>query len=209
MTSAVATRDDFDVTHLTWVLRNGIKLGLIEAVFVFLYSLADRFLPQPIELIVCAIILLAGVAAVVTLPGLWTKPRTIEGIAGAAGIGLVAAVTFMLVDVAILQPLGIYTNRWLQIGGGANWWYHPVWWQVGSFLPWMGAWIMANQTARNGRPSPVTMLGMVFVIAAVVMAIAAAAGFPGAGWGLGTFGVSILPALALTTVISAMGARKA
>ena len=84
------------------------------------------------------------------LPGLWTRARTIEGIAGAAGIGLAAAFVFMVIDVALFQPLGLWTNRWLEIGGGANWWYHPVWWMVGTYLTWMGALVQANQAAKSG-----------------------------------------------------------
>ena len=83
------------------------------------------------------------------LPGIWTRALTIEGIAGAAGIGLGAAFVFLLIDVVLLQNIGTYTNRWWQIGG-SNWWYHPIWWMVGTFLPWIGAWILANQAARNG-----------------------------------------------------------
>jgi hypothetical protein len=43
------------------------------------------------------------------------------------------------------------------------------------------------------------------VLAAVVMAVATVLGFPGAGFGLGTFGVAVLPALALMTVLSLIG----
>jgi hypothetical protein len=32
---------------------------------------------------------------------------------------------------------------------------------------------------------------------------------PGAGWNLGTFGVAVLPALAIGTVLSAFGKRRA
>ena len=92
------------------------------------------------------------------LPGIWTRARTIEGIAGAAGIGLGAAFVFLLVDVVLLQNIGTYTNRWWQIGG-SNWWYHPIWWMVGTFLPWLGAWILANQAERNGRISAPAAFG--------------------------------------------------
>jgi hypothetical protein len=37
------------------------------------------------------------------------------------------------------------------------------------------------------------------------MAVATVLGFPGAGFGLGTFGVAVLPALALMTVLSLIG----
>ena len=123
-----------------------------EAVVVLLFSLASRLLDPPLETVVLAPILLVGLAGVTLMPGLWTRARTIEGIGGAAGIGLGATVVFLLIDVVLLQHIGTYTNRWYEIGS-SNWWYHPVWWMVGTFLPWMGAWILANQLDRNGRVS--------------------------------------------------------
>ena len=94
-----------------------------------------------------------------------------RGDCGAAGIGLAATGVFLLLDVMLLQNIGTYTDRWYAIGGGSNWWYHPVWWMAGTFLPWMGAWILANQTARNGRPSVgvafLTVVGLA-VLSAVV-----------------------------------------
>ena len=108
-----------------------------------------------------------------------------------------------------LQPLGVYTNRWLEIGGGSNWWYHPVWWMVGTYMPWLGAWVLANQTARAGAPNPVVLVAGTLLLAAVIMAAAAFVGFPGAGFGLGTFAVAVLPAQALLVVVTSMGARQA
>ena len=157
----------------------------------------------------CGIILLAGIAAVSMLPGLWTRARFIEGIAGAAGIGLAATGVFLLLDVMLLQNIGTYTDRWYAIGGGSNWWYHPVWWMAGTFLPWMGAWVLANQTARNGRPSVgaafLTVLGLAVLSAVVGILI----GVPGARWTLGTLGVAFLPGLALAALVTSMGKRRA
>jgi hypothetical protein len=177
----------------------------VEGAFVLLFSLASRLLGGVIETVVCAIILLIGLAAVTMLPGLWTRPRTIEGIAGAAGIGLGAAGVFLLLDVMLLQNIGTYSSRWEEIGGGSNWWYHPVWWMVGSFLPWMGAWTLANQTARNGRPAPGTALLSAFILTALIGVVAVLLGFPGARWTLGTFAVAFLPGLVLATIVSAVG----
>jgi len=74
---------DYDVTDIPSIVRGVVKLGLLEAVTVLVFSLASRFLPAgPIETVVQAIILLAGLYAVTQLPGLWTHARTIEGIAG-------------------------------------------------------------------------------------------------------------------------------
>lgn len=209
MTSAVATRGEFDVTNLPWVLRCGIFLGAIEAVAVLLFSLSARFLPAPIDFVVCLVILVAGAMAVIALPGVWTRALTVEGIAGAAGVGLLATVVFLLIDVSLLQPIGTYTNRWLEIGGGANWWYHPVWWMLGTYAPWMGAFIMANQAAKGGRAAPVTMLGTVFVIAILLMALATVFHVFHASWNLGTLAVALFPALGLGLALSSIGVPRA
>lgn len=208
MSSAVDVRSDYDLTDVPSIVRHSIKLGLLESIAVLLFSLASRFLAGPVETIVCGLILLAGVAAVTILPGLWTRARTIEGIAGAAGIGLGASFVYLLVDVALLQNIGTYTNRWLEIGGGSNWWYHPIWWMVGTFVPWLGAWIMANQTARRGQPSAAGVMGTALVFTVLCAAVAVVAGVPHASWSLGTFAVAFLPGLALATVFSALGTRR-
>jgi hypothetical protein len=208
MTSTAELNRDYDLTGVPAIVAGSVKLGLLEAIAVLLFSLASRLLGGVVETIVCGIILIAGVAAVSMLPGLWTRPRTIEGIAGAAGIGLGATAVFLLVDVMLLQNIGTYSNRWYEIGGGSNWWYHPVWWMVGTFIPWMGAWLLANQTNRNGRPSVGQGLITALVLAVLIGAAATLLGFPGAHWGLGTFAVAFLPGLALATLISGIGKRR-
>ena len=208
MTSTAELNRDYDLTGVPAIVAGSVKLGLLEGIAVLLFSLASRLLDGVVETIICGIILIVGVAAVSMLPGLWTRPRTIEGIAGAAGIGLGATAVFLLVDVVLLQNIGTYTNRWYEIGGGSNWWYHPVWWMVGTFIPWMGAWLLANQTNRNGHPSAGQGLITALVLAVLIGAAATALGFPGAHWGLGTFGVAFLPGLVLATLISGIGKRR-
>jgi hypothetical protein len=207
MTSTAELKGEYDLTRVPMIVQGAVKLGLLESILVLFFSLASRFLTGVPELIVEGVIVLAGVAIVSLLPGLWTRARTIEGIAGAAGIGLAATGVFLLVDVALLQNIGTYSHRWYEIGGGSNWWYHPVWWMVGTFLPWMGAWILANQTVKDGRPAP--LVGFLTAAGAAVAFGAAAVllRFPGAGWTLATFGVAFLPGLALATALSAMRKR--
>src|SRR4051812_47913073 len=106
MTTAADVKGDYDATAVPSIVLGSIKLGLIEAVAVLLFSLASRFLGGAFELIVCAVILIAGLAAVTMLPGIWVRSRTIEGIAGAAGIGLGATGVFLLIDVILLQNIG-------------------------------------------------------------------------------------------------------
>jgi hypothetical protein len=208
MTSTAELNRDYDLTAVPAIVAGSVKLGLLEAVFVLLFSLASRLLGGAAEILLCGLILLVGLAAVTLLPGIWTRPRTIEGIAGAAGIGLGATGVFLLLDVMLLQNIGTYTNRWYEIGGGSNWWYHPVWWMVGTFIPWMGAWLLANQTTKNGRPSVPTALATAFVLTAFTAVVAVLLGFPGARWTLGTFAVAFLPGLVLATIVSAIGKRR-
>jgi hypothetical protein len=208
LTSAAELQRDHDVTDVPSIVRGSVLLGLLESLVVLVFSLVNRFLDGPAELVLLALILLTGLAAVTLLPGLWTRPLTIEGIAGAAGIGLGAAFVFLLVDVVLLQNIGTYTNRWWQIGG-SNWWYHPVWWMAGTFIPWMGGWILANQAARTGRTSAVGAFGTAVVFALIAAVVANLIGFPGARWNLPTFGIAFLPGLALATAFSALGTRRA
>jgi hypothetical protein len=207
MDSAAELHGDHDLTEVPAIVRGAVLLGLLETVAVLLISLAFRFLAGPVETVVLTVLLLFALAPVTLLPGIWTRARTIEGIAGAAGIGLGAAFVFLLLDVVLLQHIGTYTNRWWQIGG-SNWWYHPIWWMVGTFLPWFGAWILANQLERNGRISTPAAFGTAVAFALVLGVIAVLIGFPRAGWNLPTFGVAFLPGLALATALSALGGRR-
>jgi hypothetical protein len=207
MSTAAELHGNYDLTDVPAIVRGSVVLGLIEAAAVLLFSVLNRLLDGPVETVLLAIVLLAAVGAVTLLPGIWTRARTIEGIAGAAGIGLGATFVFLLIDVVLLQNIGTYTNRWHQIGG-SNWWYHPIWWMVGTFLPWLGAWILANQLERNGRTSAVAAYGLAVGLAIVTAIAAVVLGFPGAGWNLATFGVAFLPGLVFATLISGLGARR-
>src|SRR4051812_47649948 len=210
MHSAVELRSAHDLTDVPSIVRGAVKLGLLESILVLLISLASRLLPNGVlQTVVMGILVVLGLATVTLLPGLWTRARTIEGIAGAAGIGLGAAVVYLLIDVTLLQNIGTYGHRWLELGGGSNWWYHPVWWMVGTFLPWMGAWMLANQLAKRGEVSPGAAFGTALACAAVCAVIAVLVHVPGARWSLPTFGVAFLPGLALATVLSGLGANRA
>ncbi len=115
---------------------------------------------------------------------------------------------FLLIDVTLLQNIGTYTNRWYEIGGGSNWWYHPVWWMVGTFLPWLGAWILANQTSRRGEPSPLVAFGMAGGCRGCARGCRGAARLPGCTLESRHLRLAFLPGLALATVLSAMGKRR-
>jgi hypothetical protein len=210
MHPAVELRADHDLTSVPALVQGSVKLGLLEAVIVLVISLISRLLPLGLlQTALLAAALVIGLAAVSLLPGLWTRPRTIEGIAGAAGIGLGAAVVFLLVDVTLLQNIGTYGHRWYDIGGGSNWWYHPIWWMVGTFMPWMGAWTLANQLAKGGTVSAGSAYGTAVACAVVLAVVAVVIHFPGAGWNLPTFGLAFLPGLALATLLTGLGAKRA
>ena len=208
MTSALPMDASQDRTDVPTILRAGVKLALLQSVLIAVFAVLQVRLEGALELVVCGLIFLVGLAATIVLPGLWTRARTIEGIAGAAGIGLGATVVFMLVDIVLLQNIGTYTNRWLEIGG-SNWWYHPIWWMTGTFLPWMGGWTLANQMERNGRVSVPAALGTALVFTLVLAVLAVVIHFPGARWNLATFGIAFLPGVALATALSALGSRRA
>ncbi len=205
MATAVHPDTTFDTTDVPLIVRSSVKLGLMQAVTILAISMANRTLEGTADQGATALLLTVGLIATILLPGHWTRARTIEGIAGAAGIGLGAALAFLVLDVVALQPLGTWTNRWYEVGGHSNWWYHPVWWMVGSYLSWMGAFVMANQTAKNGAPSIPGAVVLIAALTAIVGAAAAALGFPGAAWSVPTFGVAVLPALAIAAFVSGMG----
>jgi hypothetical protein len=216
MSSLAHPQAGYDTTEVPIIVRGALKLGVAEALIVAALGLVSRYLDGPVEIGLEAVILAFGVLLVVSLPGIWTRARTIEGIAGAAGIGLGAAGVFLVLDILFLQgdilhglTPSLYTNRWREIGGGSNWWYHPVWWMVGTYLPWLGGWILANQTRKSGAPSLAGLAILLGICTVVCGVIAVVVKFPGAGWNVPTFGVAVLPGLALATTISVLGARKA
>jgi hypothetical protein len=208
MTSAVGASPAADHTDLRHVLRRAVQLGVMQSALVAVFAIASQMLSGPAEAVSLVVLLVVGVTITVAMPGTWTRARTIEGIAGAAGIGFAATGVFLVIDVAVFQPLGLYSNRWLAIGGGSNWWYHPVWWMAGTYLSWMGAWVLANQAAKSGEGHPAVLVGWTLVLAAVCMTLAVVIGVPGAGFAVGTFGVAIMPALALLVAITGWGARR-
>ncbi len=198
-----------DQTEIPNIVRASIKLGLIQTAIIVLMAIVSRSVDGPAETAGLAVLLLIGLAVSAGLPGIWTNARTIEGIAGAAGIGLAAAAVFMVIDMAVLQPVQLWTNRWREIGGGSNWWYHPIWWMVDAFLALMGAWVLANQAARGQRPSLGMLMGLSVGLTLVVGALAVVFHFPGAGWNVPSFGVAYLAGLPLAVLVSGMGRKVA
>jgi hypothetical protein len=203
-----------DQTEAPLITRASIKLGIIQTAIIVVIGVLSRVFEGPAESASVALVLLVGLAVSAGLPGIWTNARTLEGIAGAAGIGLGASAVFLVLDMLLLQgnipgAPALYTNRWLEVGGGSNWWYHPVWWMVAAYLGWMGAWVLANQAEQGKQPSIGMMMGVSVALTLVVGAIAVLAHFPGAGWNVPTFGVAYLVGITLAVPATTLLGRKA
>lgn len=208
MATAVQLEGDYDNTELRRVVRGSITLALIQAVVVVIVSIINKSLDGTVDRALSGIFVFIGAMITIFYPGTLTRPRTIEGISGAAGIGLGATWVFLLIDAFLLQNLNVYTSRWREIGGGSIWWYLPVWWMAGTYLSWMGAWILANQAKKSGESSVPGAIILVSIASLICGAIAAVTHFPGAGWNVPTFAVAILPGLALANFVSALGTRR-
>jgi hypothetical protein len=207
MSAAIPARSEAGEYPLRQILRSCVQLGLIESLAVLLIGVGSRMFDGPAETLLLGPLLVLAVSAVAFLPAVWLGSRDFEGIARAAGVGLGATVVFLFVDVIAFQPLGLYTHRWRDVGGGSNWWYHPVWWMAGTYLPWLGAWLIANRAAKGAPAAPGAAIAAL-AATAVVAVVAVLIHFPGAGWNVPTFGVAFLPGLALATALSALGARR-
>lgn len=200
-----------DQTEIPLIVRASIKLGLIQTAIIILIGVATRITEGPAEHAAVGLLLLIGLAVSAGLPGIWTNAQSIEGISGAAGIGLAAAAVFMVLDLILLQgnifPFALWTNRWREVGGGSNWWYHPIWWMTNAYLACLGAWVLSNQAAKGQRPSIGLLMGLSVGLTLVVGAVAVLFHFPGAGWNVPSFGVAYLAGLPLAVLVTGFGRK--
>lgn len=148
MTAAVEPAADR--SDVRTILTGGAVLGVLTAVGVTVFALLARALTGAADVIVQAGIVVLGGAVCSYLPASRIRPRSVDGIAWAAMIGLLGALVFTVLDTAILRPLQLYHWTWDAIGGGSGFWYIPVWWMGSAVLAWLGAWIVA-MVARGGR----------------------------------------------------------
>jgi hypothetical protein len=177
--TAATTPDRSEFRH---VLFSGTIVGFVTAASVILYLVIARLLPAGIIASVLeTLIVLAAAVLVSFLPGFFATSRTVQGVAGAAAIGLWGTIVFMAVDVILLRPFKAYPWTWDAVGGGSTWWYLPVWWMLGTFLAWMGGIVTAGRAARGGST------------AIVSLAIAPLGGGLGGALGLGLGGVTAPP----------------
>jgi hypothetical protein len=185
--SAAATPAPSDRSDFRTVTTGGAKLGVATAIAVVLFLAAARHLPPGAgRAAVEALIVLAAAVAAAFLPAWWTAARGIEGIAGAAATGLVGAVVFSVIDVAVLRPLHAYPWTWDAIGGGSSWWYLPVWWMLGTFLAWMGGIVTARRAATGA--ASLASVAAPTVIAALALVAVARVAVPGVALPVATGG---------------------
>jgi hypothetical protein len=169
--NAVTNPPVVDRSDFKHVLGAGTRLGLVTAGAVVATLIVTRLLGESLgrDLLVSLIVLGAAVGASL-LPGQWAVARTVEGVAGAAAIGLCGAVVFAVIDIVLLRPLKAYPWTWDAVGGGSSWWYLPVWWMLGTFVAWMGGLLTA---ARNHRAA-VTLGALALPVVGATIVLTAA-----------------------------------
>jgi hypothetical protein len=165
-----------DRAEVRTILTGGILLGGLTTVGVVVFALLSRALSGATEVVVQAALILAGGVVFSYLPAAWIRPRTVDGIAWASLVGLLGALTFTVLDTAILRPLNLYHWTWDAIGGGSGFWYIPVWWMGSAFLAWLGGYVVAL-TARGGRSAPPLLVGILTAgLGVLIFAVSAATG---------------------------------
>src|SRR3989442_2429575 len=103
-TPAATDRSDFRTVMLA-----GTKSGALTALAVVVFLAATRVLgPGAARTLVQALVVLAAATAAAFLPAHWAAPRTTEGVAGSAPIGLWATIVFSAIDIALFRPLRAY-----------------------------------------------------------------------------------------------------
>ena len=199
--SATAAPTGTDRSDFRTVTIGGAKMGAITAVAVVLFVAASRLLPDTGGLRggVEAVIVLVAAAAATFLPAQWSAARQVEGIAGAAAIGLVGTIVFMAIDIVVFRPLKAYPWTWDAIGGGSTWWYLPIWWMLGTFLAWMGGIVTARQAAR----AEATLLRRTLPVAVGTLLAVMIARLAGVAWALPfATGLAFTVILALLAVVA-------
>jgi hypothetical protein len=143
--SAPATPVSTDRSDFRTVMIGGTKLGLTTGMAVVLFLVVSRALPPGLARQVAeTAVVLAAAAAASFLPARWVEPRTGDGVAGAAALGLWGTVVFSAFDIILLRPFDAYPWTWDAIGGNSTWWYLSLWWMLGTFAAWMGALVAAR-----------------------------------------------------------------
>jgi len=163
--AAQPTHDRADVRA---ILMGGLQVGVLTIVGVVAFALLSRGMTGTAKTVVQAALIVVGGAVFSYVPSLPIRPRTVDGIAWAALVGLLGALVFTVVDTAVLRPLHLYHWTWDAIGGGSGFWYIPVWWMGSAVLAWLGALTLAT-LARGGREPAPLLTGLLTAGLAVVL----------------------------------------
>ena len=132
------------------ILVAGIQLGIVTTIGVVAFALLSRALSGTTEVVGQSLLILIGGVAFGYWPALAVRPRTVDGIAWAALVGLLGAMVYSVLDVAVLRPVHLYPWTWDAIGGGSGFWYLPVWGMGSCFLAWLGAWVYSLLAPGGG-----------------------------------------------------------
>ena len=181
-TSPASSPAAVDRSDFRNIMLSGAKIGLMTGVAVLVYAALSRALPAGLAREAGqAVVVLATATLVSLLPALWVVARGIEGIAGAAAVGLWGTIVFTAIDIVVLRPanhlITIYPWTWDAVGGLSTWWYLPIWWMLGTFVAWMGGLLTAGRATR-GSPTLPSVAGPIVAVAALIAVIGRIAALP-------------------------------
>ena len=166
---AATDRSDFRT-----VMIAGAKIGALIGLAVVGFLVVTRALgPGAARAAAQTLVVLAAAAAAAFLPAFWAAPRTTEGVAGSAAIGLWGTIVFSVIDIALFRPLRAYPWTWDAVGGGSTWWYLPMWWMLGTYLAWLGGLLWAQRQTRGGGEVSIGRIALPVVAGAVALAAVA------------------------------------
>lgn len=171
-TSAAPTATDR--SDFRTVMMAGAKTGALIALAVVVFLVVTRVLgPGAARAAGQTLVVLAAATAAAFLPAFWAAPRTTEGVAGSAAIGLWGTIVFSVIDIALFRPLRAYPWTWDAVGGGSTWWYLPMWWMLGTYLAWLGGLVWAQRQTRGGGEVSIGRIALPVVAGAVALAAVA------------------------------------
>ena len=166
---AATDRSDFRT-----VMIAGAKIGALIGLAVVVFLVVTRALvPGAARAAAQTLVVLAAAAAAAFLPAFWAAPRSTEGVAGSAAIGLWGTIVFSVIDIALFRPLRAYPWTWDAVGGGSTWWYLPMWWMLGTYLAWLGGLLWAQRQTRGGGEVSIGRIALPVVAGAVALAAVA------------------------------------
>lgn len=154
------------------VLSSGIKLGIVTAIGVAVFAFLSRGMSGTMETVVQSALILVGGAAFAFGPAFLMRPTNVDSVAWTAMIGLLGALVFTVIDVALFRNIHLYHWTWDQIGGGSPYWYHPVWWMGSAFVAWLGSWSVTNRGEQASVASAAaTAVGLGVVVSAILIVL--------------------------------------